>query len=309
MGKTFPLSTIIDGYLLSLGARHLSPHTITSYTSTLRKFSAFLVTDPNVTDITSQHVEQFMASFSGLANKSLLNYYIALSALWTWMVKENFVPENIIRKVAPPKAEQKDIQPLTESEIRAIMAALNRSKVFTRSGQKMDRALDSSDRNRAIILLMLDTGVRASELCDLKIEDLDNRNNRVYVKHGKGAKERMLPISPRTSQMIWRYLAARKDTRPDAPLFSSKLNRSMTRVKLAEMFASVGDRAGVPNFHPHRLRHTFSIMYLRNGGNVFTLQTILGHSGLEMVRHYVKLAQVDVDEAHRKASPVDNLRL
>lgn len=75
------------------------------------------------------------------------------------------------------------------------------------------------------------------------------------------------------------------------------------------MFAAIGRRAGVPHFHPHRLRHTFAIQYLRNGGNAYTLQAMLGHSSLEMVKHYLRLAQTDVDTAHKRASPVDNWRL
>ena len=75
------------------------------------------------------------------------------------------------------------------------------------------------------------------------------------------------------------------------------------------MFAAIGRRAGVANFHPHRLRHTFAIQYLRNGGNAYTLQAMLGHSSLEMVKHYLRLAQTDVDTAHKRASPVDNWRL
>jgi integrase/recombinase XerD len=309
MQKTFPLSKIIDGYILSLNARHLSEHTILDYTRTLNKFSKFLVTDPAIHEITSSHIEQFLASYDNLSNKSLKNYYIGLSALWTWLVKEGFAGENIVRKITPPKVEQKEVVPLTEAEIRLIMSALNRSKVYQRDGQAVDHALGSMERNRAIILLMLDTGIRASELCDLKVEDMDNRNNRIFVRKGKGMKERMLPFSPRTGQMIWRYLAGRKDTRPDDPLFVSKLNRPLTRTKLAEMFANIGKRASVPGFHPHRLRHTFAVMYLRNGGNAFSLQHMLGHSSLEMVRYYLKLAQVDIDNVHRRASPVDNLRL
>lgn len=309
MPKSFPFSKILDGYLLSLGARHLSEHTIADYSRTLAKFADFLVDDRPVHEITSQHIEHFMNSFTKLSNKSLLNYYIGLSALWTWLVREGFVSENIVRKLTPPKPEKKEVVPLTESEIKAIMSALNRSRVYIRQGTSVDHALGSMERNRAIILLMLDTGLRASELCDLKVEDIDNRNNRIYVRKGKGMKERVLPYSPRTGQMVWRYLAARKDTQPADPLFASKLNRSMTRTKLAEMFANIGRRAGVAGFHPHRLRHTFAIQYLRNGGNAYTLQAMLGHSSLDMVKHYLRLAQTDVDTAHRRASPVDNWRL
>lgn len=83
----------------------------------------------------------------------------------------------------------------------------------------------------------------------------------------------------------------------------------MDRRRLAVMFANIGRRASVPHVHPHRFRHTFAIQYLRNGGNAFTLQQMLGHSSMEMVKRYLKLAQVDLDMVHRKASPVDNWRL
>lgn len=309
MPNIYLFSATIDGYMLSLGARHLSENTISDYRRTLFKFATFLKEDLPVHKITARDVEAFMASHKHLSNKSLLNYYIGLSALWSWLVREEIVEENIVRKLTPPKPQVKEVIPLTEQEIKLLMSALNRSRTYMRNGANVDHSLGSFERNRAILLLMLDTGIRASELCDLKIEDLDNRNNRIYVRKGKGMKERKLPFSPRTGQMIWRYVASREGTQPTDPLFASKLNRPLTRTKLAEMCSNIGKRAGVLNVHPHRFRHTFAIQYLRNGGNAYTLQAMLGHSTLEMVRHYLKLAEVDVDNAHRRASPVDNWRL
>ena len=309
MKKSFLFSKVIDGYVMSLGARHLSQHTIDDYSRTLHRFRDFLEEDLPIDQITTRHVESFLAAQTHLANKSLLNHYIGLSALWTWLVEEELVEANIVRKLKPPKAEKKDVTPLNENEVKAIMSVLNRSRIYVRDGRNVDHSLGSFERNRAIILLMLDTGVRASELCDLKIEDVDNRNNRIFVRQGKGMKERMLPFSPRTGQMIWRYLATRENTQPDDPLFVGRLNRPITRTKLAEMFRGIGSRAGVKNVHPHRFRHTFAIQYLRNGGNAYTLQHMLGHSTFETVKIYLKLAQVDVDSMHRRASPVDNWRL
>lgn len=307
--KTYLLSKCIEGYLLSLGARRLSPNTIEDYTRALAKFTAFLKDDMPVGDITHHHVESFLSSFPQLSNKTILNYYVGLSSFWTWLVAENLAGAHVVRKLKPPKQERKEVVPLTEAEVKAIFSVLNRSKVYRRDGMNIDHALGSFERNRAIMLLMLDTGIRASELCDLKIEDVDNRNHRIFVRMGKGMKERVLPFSPRTGQMIWRYLASRKETRPEDPLFLSKLNRTMDRRKLSEMFRKIGIRAGVPNVHPHRFRHTFAIQYLRNGGNAYTLQAMLGHSTLETVKIYLKIAQIDIDMMHRRASPVDNWRL
>lgn len=81
----------------------------------------------------------------------------------------------------------------------------------------------------------------------------------------------------------------------------------MTNHGLLQFCYRLGERAGVADCHPHRFRHTFAIDYLRFGGDAYTLQSILGHSTMEMVRRYLKLAQADVAEAHRRASPVENL--
>ena len=104
---------------------------------------------------------------------------------------------------------------------------------------------------------------------------------------------------------MWRYLQERPDIDPAAPLFTSTGNRPLTASALEKRLSKIGAKAGVAHVHPHRFRHTFAIEYLRNGGDVFTLQALLGHSSLTMVRYYLQLAQSDVEQAHRRASPVD----
>lgn len=78
---------------------------------------------------------------------------------------------------------------------------------------------------------------------------------------------------------------------------------------LRQLLKSLAQKAKVRDCHPHRFRHTFAITYLRAGGDVFTLQALLGHSSLDMVRHYARIAEVDLANAHRKASPADNWQL
>ena len=89
----------------------------------------------------------------------------------------------------------------------------------------------------------------------------------------------------------------------------TRTGKKLDRDELAKRLHSMGLRAGVEKCHPHRFRHTFAVMFLRNGGSSLALQRLLGHSTMEMVRHYVKLSEVDLKDAHRRASPVENLRL
>jgi integrase/recombinase XerD len=304
------LSQAAAGFELACRSRSLSPNTISDYLNTLRKFQALHMDDPTIQSITSKDIQEFLAS-QEVSNKSLKNYYIGLSAFWTWCISEGAAWTHIVRKIKPPKPEERAIVPFTLTEIKAILSAVDRSRAYFNTYSKTTTTNQNpyADRNRAMILLLLDTGLRASELCSLKIGDVDLKS-RTLTTLGKGSKERHIPFSSRTGQMIWRYLnRAREEARPDEPLFLSSGRKPMTRDRLAHTLSDIGNRAGVSNAHPHRYRHTFAITYLRNGGDIYTLQAILGHSTLEMVRRYLALAQVDLENAHRKASPVENWHL
>ena len=302
-------SQAIEGYLLNAGARHLSPHTIADYLNTFRKFEIYKDDDLRFASISQNDIQEFLAAQTKLSNKTLLNYHTGLSALWTWAVKEQIVPANVVKGIQPPRPEKREIVPFTEAEIKAMLAALGRSRIYSRPGKRSsNHGLPDAERNHAILMLMLDTGIRASEVSSLKIFDVDQRNQRIQVM-GKGSKERSIPFSARTGQVLWRYLSTRSNARVGDMLFVTKTNRPVERCSLLKLLHGIGERAGVKDVHPHRFRHTFAIQYLRNGGDAYTLQALLGHSTLDMVKTYLRLAQVDLDEAHRRASPVDNWRL
>ena len=137
----------------------------------------------------------------------------------------------------------------------------------------------------------------------------------MQVKHGrlggaKGGKGRTVFLGKATRRALWRYLAGREDgDDPEAPLFTCKYDRPMNKDALRLLIVHLGRKAQVKKCHPHRFRHTFAIAYLRAGGDVFTLQALLGHSTLDMVRHYARIAEIDIQQAHRRASPADNWRL
>lgn len=308
--KQLTLSQAIEGFLLHIQARRLSPGTISAYTHRLARFQSSLPDDPPFAGITTPDVEKFFTSQPELSNATLHGYHNTLSSLWTWATEFDppLANKHIMRQVPRPKPEENLVEPFTEFEVKALIHATRYSRAYQRGQSKMNQRLPDADRNEAIILTLLDTGMRCSELCFLKIHDADLKREKLRL-FGKGAKERSVRISPRTAKSIWKYLNCRPDAHANDPLFATDRNTPINRHNLYAMLQSVGERAGVSGTHPHRFRHTFAIQFLRNGGNIYTLQALLGHETLEMVQRYLKLAQTDLDEGHRVASPVANWRL
>lgn len=332
MRTQITLSQAIDGYLLDARARQLSTCTISDYCNAFRHFTEY-IGDPPIAHITADDIRAFLSALGNklitprgctsrparpLSKKSILNIHTALSSLWTWAIAEGFADNHIVRAVRPAKPEQRAIKPFSRTDVQALLLACERSKLYTRPGKaECSNTRPTADRDRAILLLLLDTGIRASELAadprrdvpGLLIGNLDQRNLHIKVL-GKGDKERIIPISNATLKAVWRYLVTRNDPPADQPLFLSFQSvKPLTRNGLLQLIKKLGERADVPNAHPHRFRHTFAINFLRNGGKTLELQRLLGHTTLEMVKRYVDLAQVDLEEAHRRASPVANWNL
>jgi integrase/recombinase XerD len=288
------LTNAIQGFLLHKSVEGLSKRTLETYERRLNLLVQFL-DNPDVESITTHDLMRFVdylrndytpLRWSGsqppLAGRTLHNYWIALRSFYTWAESEMDLPD-AMKKVPAPKSNTAQTDQFTQDEVKAILKAADNL------------------RDRCILLTLLDTGMRASELCALKVQDVDLKTGKVSVQ-GKGAKERHVYLGDVARRSLWKYLADRED----GPLFATHNGRPMQRHWLRELIANIGKKAGVAHAHPHRFRHTFAVEYLRHDGDVFTLQILLGHSSLVMVRRYAKLAAVDAERVHRKASPVDN---
>ena len=114
---------------------------------------------------------------------------------------------------------------------------------------------------------------------------------------GKKSKLRTVFIGKLSRSSIWRYLTG-KDINAYDYVFTSKENRPMDRHSIRKLLVYLGEKAEIQDVYPHRFRHTFAIQYLRNGGDIYTLQRILGHSSLEMVKRYLSIAKADCEKAH-----------
>lgn len=322
-----PISKAIDGFVKFKTAEGLSKHTIDVYQYNLTNWLN-RIGDVDVSQITAAHItnhlaymrtefvpRRFNGSTAPLSPKTIRNIYVTLRSFFAWLHNEFQIP-NPSTLVPSPRFGKPEIQTLTKEEIESLLKAC----VYTREYHPLNRTnfvtrRPTASRDQAIILMLLDTGLRATELCHLTVADVDLTTGKVIVKHGaqggaKGGKGRSVYLGKVTRKAVWFYLAKRDDSQDlDLPLFISHGCHPFTKDSLRQLVKRIASRAEVKNVYPHKFRHTFAISYLRAGGDVFTLQSLLGHSSLDMVRHYARIAEVDVAEAHRRASPADRWKL
>jgi integrase/recombinase XerC len=164
-------------------------------------------------------------------------------------------------------------------------------------------------RNKAIILMLLDTGLRIGELANIKLNEIDTERGWIKVK-GKGAKERVVRIGATAQKALWRYLVFREKNKCEN-LWITEEGNPMKAGGIQIMIKNLKRRAGVNSKgNCHKFRHTFALNFLRQDRNPFNLQYLLGHSDLRMVKHYVStLGMEDALKAHESASPADLLGL
>jgi integrase/recombinase XerD len=196
-----------------------------------------------------------------------------------------------------PKTPRKVISTFSQEQIQKILGAVD-----TKSSHGF--------RNYTMILLLLDTGIRLSELIKLQMNDIDFLQSFILVK-GKGNKERVVPFGSQVRRTLRRYVMHLR-LEPDSPVidevFLTEYGLPLTPRAFQSMLLRLSKKAKMPGvrLNPHRFRHTFATQYLMQGGDIFSLQKILGHSSLEVVRMYVNLITSDILQQHRKFSPVDN---
>jgi site-specific recombinase XerD len=307
------LSHAVELFLQTVAMRS-SKHTIYDYRNTLHQWQAFLGGDPPLESVTADDIRRFLYHMRvelERASKTVRNAHTGISSFYTWAEVELGVIHLIRGRITAPKASSRAIVPLTKADAKGLMDACDRTAVW----QSTTRAPATASRptrlrDRAIIVLLLDTGIRAQELCDLLVGDVDIKTGAIQVRHGKGDKGRTVYLGLRGRDALARYAAKRGKVTAGDSLFETNRRKPMDRDALRRMFESAGQRAEIAEpVTPHRMRHSFAVTYLRNGGDVFTLQRLLGHSTMDMVKRYLSLASVDMEKAHRKASPADNWRL
>jgi len=260
--------------------KNVSPATVVWYRQSFRAFDGATESKTAIRD----RIVKLRGS--GLSAISVNTYLRAINAFLRWTYSEGYVSELI--HIPKLKEEQKVLATLTPEHIQRIIG------FRPRGGYEQ--------RMYTLALALLDTGLRIDEALSLKRSDvdLDNLLLRVY---GKGAKERLVPMSVEMRKLMWRWL--RNEQGPaERFVFASRSGSKLGQRNVLRDFKQFGIRLHITGvrFSFHTLRHTFAVNYVRNGGDVFRLQRILGHSTLEMTRRYVNLQTSDLQAVHSKLS-------
>jgi site-specific recombinase XerD len=311
------LSELINYYEVCNRAEGKSHRTITWYTPNLKRFRNYLENrhlSESLDSIDKKLLREYVlyllqrnkfenhpytpVKIEPLSTATIHAHVRTLRAFSSWLVGEGLTEENIARDLKPPKLVKKAVSTLSDEEILAIL-------------HTFDLNNHCEARNLTTFMLLLDSGLRIGELVSLKMEDVHMTEGFLKVM-GKGKKERIVPIGNSAQKALQRYLFRYRATPAHQGIenvFLSVHGTPLTGNSMKLMFARLGRRSGVQRLHAHLCRHTFATRFLVNGGDVFTLQQILGHSTLEMVRHYVNLASNDVIIQHQRCSPLDRLNL
>ncbi len=279
-----------------LAERGLSPHTAASYGHDLKNFVAFLEESglENARSFQEQELFLYLAWLQGRghAGRTLSRHVSSLRGFFSHLVEQGVFAKNPAKLLESPKLPSLLPEFLTQEEIYNL---LERPPLRERAGQ----------RDRCILELLYASGLRVSELCNVRLLDLD-RQRRIIRIFGKGSKERYVPMHTQAMQLLedyiqhWRPLFSPKEDF----VFVNRSGRGMTRQYIWKLVKKYALEAGIrQNISPHTFRHSFATHLLEGGADLRTVQILLGHSDIAATEIYTHIQPRRLQEVHQRYHP------
>jgi site-specific recombinase XerD len=286
------MELMLREFMLSREAMRCTEKTLEHYRYSVGGFVQWLmgqgIVDP--CHITARDMRAYVLHVQRRCLKDTTIHAIArgIKTFIRFLAREGVIDHAETLRITMPRLDKRILPALTAADINALLGVCR------------------STRDAAMIMCLLDTGCRATEFVSLNVEDINLDTGAVMIKQGKGRKDRIVYIGLVARRLLIRYL---RETGVSDALWIARSGERLTRWGLREMLVRLGKAAGVGNCSPHAFRRTCALMSLRNGMDIFSLQHLLGHSDLTVLRRY--LAQVDADlaQAHRKYGVGDSLGL
>ena len=271
--KRYQACLIVDGK---------SQNTVRQYANTIRKLSDVL--NRPFTEMGTYDIRYFLAMEQerGISNRTLENTRAYISSFFQWMTDDELIPKNPAAKIKPIKYTEEVREPFSEVELDAL-----------RGGCR-------STKERALIEMLLSTGVRVSELALMEVKDVNLENLSVHVIHGKGSKERITYTTPVAAKHLIAYLKQRKEDGP--ALFYNKDHGPLCAGGIRKALNVIAKRSGVDHVHPHRFRRTFATNLAKRGMDIQEIQRLLGHSNINTTMVYVRTDDSKVQASYKRYS-------
>lgn len=261
--------------------RGLSANTVEAYSHDIRQLAEYFSPD-GPDSLSAENLQDFLASLHdlGLSRTSQARVVASIRSFYKYLFSEGVIPENPSLLLESPKIDRTLPDVLSVEEIDAMIAAIPEDK-------------NEAARNRAIIEMLYGSGLRVSELCDLRISRFSARDGMAIIE-GKGAKQRLVPVSPGAIDCVTEYLGQRANGPIKAGeediLFLNRRGRRLTRVMIFYIVKELAELAGIrKTVSPHTLRHSFATHLLEGGANLRAIQQMLGHESIATTEIYVHL--------------------
>ena len=297
--QTMNLDHAVDAFTVYCKSKGLAQRTLETYGYALQGIRSFLAPKEASPPIpTAQGIRGYTTAMleKGLSRGTIRIRLRAIRAFCNFLEREGIVGKSPFDGVEIPKVPNRFPEIITQEQTRKLLNAARRN---TWTGI----------RNRAMLTMFLDTGLRLSELIALDLGDVDLARLTIRIRSGKGDKERNVYMGRALLRSIRKWIEVRGFHEESTPFFLTQDGNRLDLRNVERIIDRIVKRARLDGVRitPHILRHTFATHYIKNGGDPFSLQRILGHSDIKTTMIYVNLAGVGLQEAHAKASPVDRV--
>ncbi len=288
------LAFAVDLWLQHLEARGCSANTLTVYRYILSTFIEIVGNLP-LTDVTPDLVRAYLVARrrQGKSPQTVAGNFRTLSTFFAWCVQQSLSDANPCQSVDAPKREKVLKRALSVEEAERLLTAC--------AGTDFVRV-----RDRALLLVLLDAGIRISECHQLRVGDVAQEGG--IIIRGKGGRYRYVFLTHETRLALLRYVRLLGNLPADAPLWWSRgRGKPLALEGLKQAVENIGRRAGV-KVSPHVLRRTFAVFSLRHGMDLHRLQILMGHADIQTTQVYLSLVEDDLKQAHEQHSPLRMLR-